>query len=101
MLIVGVVIAACYGAPEARNDAGMRQVWGTLGGRWYVTIFGAVFFWRASRHLGWRKTLIYAVATVGLGALAENGSVHFGFPYTRYAFNPALRGKELFVGDVP
>jgi uncharacterized membrane protein len=79
----------------------VRELWGTLAGRWYVTIFGAVFFWRASRHLGWRRTLTYAVVAVGVGALAENGSVHLGFPYTRYAFNPALRGKEIFLGDVP
>jgi uncharacterized membrane protein len=72
-----------------------------VGHRWYVTIFGAVFLWRASRQLGWRNTLIYAVAAVGLGALAENGSVHWGVPYTEYHFNPALRHKELFVGDVP
>ena len=38
---------------------------------------------------------------VGVGGLAENGSVHLGVPYTRYAFNDALRGKELFLGDVP
>ena len=79
----------------------MRQVLGTLGGRWYVTLFGLTFLWRASRHLGWRKTLVYAVASVGIGALAENASVHLGIPYTRYAFNDALRGDELFIGDVP
>ena len=27
--------------------------------------------------------------------------MHLGVPYTRYAFNDALRGKELFLGDVP
>jgi len=79
----------------------LREVWGTVGGRWYVTIFGAVFLWCAVRQLGWRRTLLYAVVAVGVGGLAENGSVHFGVPYTRYAFNDALRGKELFLGDVP
>jgi len=79
----------------------LREVWGTVGGRWYVTIFGAVFLWCAVRQLGWRRTLLYAFVAVGVGALAENGSVHFGVPYTRYAFNDALRGKELFIGDVP
>ena len=79
----------------------MREVAGTLFGRWYVTVFGAVFAWCAVRHLGWRKTLVYAVVAVGVGALAENGSVHLGFPYTRYAFNPDLRGDEVFIGDVP
>ena len=79
----------------------MRQVWGTFGERWYVTIFGLVFLWRASRQLGWRKTLIFSGVALGLGILAENGSVHWGIPYTKYAFNDDLRGDELFVGDVP
>lgn len=79
----------------------MHQVAGTVFGRWYVTLFGLTFLWCAVREFGWRKTLAYAIAAVGVGALAENGSVHFGIPYTTYAFNPALRHKELFVGDVP
>jgi uncharacterized membrane protein len=79
----------------------MNAVWGTLAGRWYVTLFGVVFAWRAGRHLGWRRAITYAVVAVAVGALAENGSVHLGFPYTRYAFNPDLRGDEIFIGDVP
>ncbi len=79
----------------------MEELLGTLVGRWYVTVFGATFLWRASRHIGWRNTLIYLFVSVGVGGLAENGSVHIGFPYTRYAFSDALRGQELFLGDVP
>ena len=79
----------------------MHEVAGTLFHRWYVTIFGAAFLFFAVRHLGWRKTLIYGVLAFGVGALFENLSVHAGFPYTTYTFNPALRGKELWVGDVP
>ena len=79
----------------------MHEVIGTLIGRWYVTAFGLTFLWRASRHLGWRKTGIYAGAALVVGVLAENGSVHLGIPYTRYAFNDGLRGDELFIGDVP
>ena len=79
----------------------LDEIWGTVAGRWYVTLFGLTFLWRASRHLGWRDTGIYAVVAVTLGALAENGSVHLGFPYTTYAFDESLRGDELFVGDVP
>ncbi len=79
----------------------MRQVWGTVGHRWYVTIFGIVFLVCAVRQFGWKKTLAYGVAAVGLGVLAENGSVHFGVPYTQYHFNSALRHKEIFVGSVP
>lgn len=79
----------------------MTEVLGTFVGRWYVTLLGLVFLWRASRQLGWRNTVLYTLVAVGLGSLFENTSVHFGFPYTHYVFNPALRGKELFVGDVP
>lgn len=79
----------------------LHEVWGTVGGRWYVTIFGVTFVWCAVRQLGWRRTLIYTVVAVSVGGLAENGSVHLGLPYTRYAFNDALRGNELFLGDVP
>jgi uncharacterized membrane protein len=79
----------------------MRAVSGTLFGRWYVTLFGLTYLWFAVRHLGWRRTLVYTMAAVALGALAENGSVHLGIPYTHYRFADSLRGKELFVGDVP
>ncbi|MCU1447870.1 MAG: rane protein [Acidimicrobiales bacterium] len=79
----------------------MHELSGTIFHRWYVTIFGLSFLYFAVRQLGWRKTMLYAVLAFGVGALAENGSVHAGFPYTSYAFNPALRGKELWVGDVP
>ena len=79
----------------------MTELYGTVINRWYVTVLGLVFVWRAVHHMGWRKTLLYAVLAVGVGALAENGSVHLGIPYTGYSFNPALRGKEVFIGDVP
>ena len=79
----------------------VHEVWGTVGGRWYVTIFGIAFLWCAVRQLGWRRTLVYTVVAVAVGGLAENGSVHLGVPYTRYAFNDALRGDEIFLGDVP
>jgi len=79
----------------------MAQVWGTVGGRWYVTAFGAVFVWCAIRHLGWRRTALYAAVAFAVGALAENLSVHVGFPYTKYSFNPSFRGGELYVGEVP
>jgi putative membrane protein len=79
----------------------MHALAGTVFHRWYVTLFGLTFVWQALRHMGWRRTLVYAVSAVAVGALAENASVHFGFPYTRYAFEHSLRGHELFVGDVP
>jgi putative membrane protein len=78
-----------------------EEIVGTVVGRWYVTLFGAAFVVSAVRHLGWRRTLAYAAVALTVGILAENGSVHLGFPYTRYAFDDSLRGDELFVGDVP
>ena len=79
----------------------LDEIWGTVGGRWYVTLFGLTFLWRSSRHLGWRNTVVYLVVAVAVGGLAENGSVHLGIPYTRYTFEDSLRGDELFLGDVP
>ncbi|MGH8919531.1 MAG: carotenoid biosynthesis protein [Acidimicrobiales bacterium] len=77
------------------------QIAGTVVGRWYVMALGLAFLWRASRHLGWRRTVTYLVAATLIGALAENASVHTGVPYTSYTFDAALRPKELFIGDVP
>ena len=77
------------------------EVVGTFVGRWYVTGFGAVFLILGLRHLGAKRTAIYVAIALAVGVLAENGSVHFGIPYTQYAFNPELRGRELWVGDVP
>ena len=77
------------------------EVMGTLVGRWYVTLFGVAFVALAVRHLGWRRTGIYTVVAVAVGAVAENGAVHTGIPYTRYSFDDGLRGDELFLGDVP
>jgi hypothetical protein len=79
----------------------MHLLVGTLVGRWYVTLFGITFAVAAVRQLGWRKTVTYAVAATVVGVIAENGAVRWGVPYTRYAFQPGLRDKELWVGDVP
>lgn len=79
----------------------LQEIVGTLAGRWYVTIFGVSFVVFAVRHMGWKRAGIYAAAALVVGVIAENGSVRYGIPYTKYAFNPELRGKELFVGDVP
>jgi putative membrane protein len=79
----------------------MEAVVGTVLGRWYVTLFGLAFVWCAVRHLGWRKTLTYFGVSMAVGLAFENGSVHWGFPYTSYEFNPDLRGDELWAWDVP
>jgi uncharacterized membrane protein len=79
----------------------VHEAAGTVVGRWYVTLFGIVFVWCAVRDLGWRRTALYTLIALTVGGLAENGSVHLGVPYTRYAFNSDFRGDELFLGDVP
>jgi uncharacterized membrane protein len=79
----------------------LEQLVGTVVGRWYVTAFGIAFVVLAVRHMGWRRTATYTVVALVVGILAENGSVRLGFPYTGYSFNESLRGKEVFVGDVP
>ena len=79
----------------------IEELIGTIVGRWYVTLFGLTFLVCATRQLGIRKTLWFLVVATAVGAVAENGSVHFGIPYTRYAFDDSLRGHEIFFGDVP
>jgi uncharacterized membrane protein len=88
--------------PARREEVGMaHEIVGTFVGRWYVTLFGITFVVLAVRHMGWRRTGIYAAVALVIGVLAENGSVRYGLPYTRYSFDGDLRGSELFVGDVP
>jgi uncharacterized membrane protein len=102
--LLDFLVRGCGKAPGPGGRGRLRDMTalsGTFVGRWYVTLLLAVFLWRASRHLGWSRTLGYLAAATGLGVLAENGSVHFGVPYTSYAFNPELRGQELFGGSVP
>ena len=79
----------------------LEQVVGTVVGRWYVMVFGLVFLALAIRHLGAKRTLIYSAFALAVGAAAENGAVWVGFPYTGYTFNPALRGQEVWIFDVP
>lgn len=79
----------------------LHEIWGTVGGRWFVWVFAAVYVLLGWRLLGWRRLGLYSVVTFAVAVASENASVRFGFPYTRYAFNPALRGDELWLGDVP
>ena len=79
----------------------IEELVGTIVGRWYVTLFGLTFLVCATRQFGLRKTLWFLVLATAVGAVAENGSVHLGIPYTRYTFDESLRGHEVFFGDVP
>jgi putative membrane protein len=79
----------------------MIEVWGTLAGRWFVTLFAFAYLILGLKVLGGRKLALFTVAAFVLAAASENASVHFGFPYTHYTFNQALRGTELWILDVP
>ena len=79
----------------------MTEIWGTIGGRWFVTLFALAYLVLGLRILGGKKFALYTVVAFVLAAASENASVHTGIPYTRYAFNQALRGQELWIFDVP
>jgi uncharacterized membrane protein len=79
----------------------MDALAGTFLGRWYVVLFGAAFVVLGRRVLGWKRLGIYAGTAFAVAAVSENASVVWGVPYTKYTFNPALRGEELWLGDVP
>jgi uncharacterized membrane protein len=79
----------------------MHEVLGTVVGRWYVTAFAIVYAAVIVRHLGWRRAAVFTSVAFAVAVAAENASVHVGIPYTRYAFDPALRGQELHIGSAP
>jgi uncharacterized membrane protein len=79
----------------------LHLVAGTLLGRWYVTLFGLAYLVYGTRLLGARRLGIYSAIAFVVAAASENASVLWGVPYTLYSFNPELRGRELFLGNVP
>ena len=79
----------------------MAEVWGTISGRWYAMLLALAYLILGLRILGGRRLVVFTIVAFVLAAASENASVHTGIPYTRYAFNPALRGQELWVFDVP
>jgi uncharacterized membrane protein len=99
-ILRGTVISGAVHRLHLDAGVSVHQIWGTFEGLWYVTLFGAIYLWRAGLHCGWRRTMGFFVVAFGVGSLAENLSVNYGFPDTSYAFNPALRSKELWIVDV-
>lgn len=79
----------------------LRLVIGTFVGRWYVTLFSLVYLVYGRRILGGRRLTIYSAIAFAIAVASENASVVWGVPYTLYSFNAALRGHELFIGNVP
>jgi uncharacterized membrane protein len=74
---------------------------GTFLGRWYVTLFGLAYLVYGARLLGARRLTVYSAVAFAVAAASENASVLWGVPYTLYSFNPELRPRELFLGNVP
>lgn len=74
---------------------------GTFVGRWYVTLFGLAYLVYGTRLLGARRLAVYSSIAFAIAVVSENASVVWGIPYTLYSFNEALRGRELFIGNVP
>lgn len=74
---------------------------GTVWLRPYVFIFLAMFLFLASRQIGWARTLFWTVTGYGLALAAEYGSIHWGFPFGKYHYLEATRGRELWVAGVP
>lgn len=79
----------------------LDPILGTFVGRWYVTLFGLAYVVYGTRLLGVRRLGVYSVIAFVVAAASENASVAWGVPYTPYSFNQALRGGELFIGEVP
>ncbi len=79
----------------------MTEILGTILGRWFVMLFGLAYIVLGLKVLGGKKLGLYSVIAFLVAAVSENASVHTGIPYTQYAFNEALRGKELWILDVP
>jgi uncharacterized membrane protein len=74
---------------------------GTFLQRWYVTLFALAYLVYGRRVLGGRRLAIYSAVAFVIAAASENASVVWGVPYTLYSFNAELRGRELFLGNVP
>ena len=79
----------------------LTLAWGTLTLRPYVFIFLAVYLVLATWHLGRGRTLIYLILGYLIAFASEYASIHTGFPYGRYIYIPATRGRELWVAGVP
>jgi uncharacterized membrane protein len=79
----------------------MAEIWGTISDRWYAMLFALAYLILGLRILGGRRLVLFSIVAFAVAAVAENASVHTGIPYTRHAFNPALRGNEVWVFDVP
>jgi uncharacterized membrane protein len=67
----------------------------------YVFVFLAIYLAACSLHLGLKRALLFCAAGYGIAWLSEFSAIHNGFPYGRYFYLDATKGKELWVLGVP
>ncbi|MBS0423440.1 MAG: carotenoid biosynthesis protein [Proteobacteria bacterium] len=73
----------------------------TLVMRPYVFSFFAAFLLACVPHVGWRKTLIFAVVGYLIAFTSEKLSITTGFPYGWYYYIDGTSQHELWVWGVP
>ena len=74
---------------------------GTVAMRPYVFAFLLAYLLAAGCHLGWRKTMLFAIAGYLIAFLSEYSSIHTGIPYGWYYYIDTTSGKELWIAGVP
>jgi putative membrane protein len=79
----------------------LKLLWGTILLRPYVFAFLAVYLVAGSRHIGWKRTLVYIPLGYGLAWVSEFSSIHWGFPYGDYFYIQSTAHRELWVFGVP
>lgn len=67
----------------------------------YVFSFFAAFLLACVPHVGWRKTLIFAVVGYLIAFASEKLSITTGFPYGWYYYIDDTSERELWVWGVP
>ncbi|MBS0299891.1 MAG: carotenoid biosynthesis protein [Proteobacteria bacterium] len=67
----------------------------------YVFSFFAVFLLACVPHVGWRKTLIFAIVGYLIAFTSEKLSITTGFPYGWYYYIDDTSQRELWVWGVP
>lgn len=74
---------------------------GTVILRPYVFIFLGLFLFVASRQIGWKRTVLWAVTGYAVAFAAEFSSIHGGFPFGDYFYIDTTRNQELWIAGVP
>jgi putative membrane protein len=67
----------------------------------YVFSFFAAFLLACVPHVGWRKTLIFAIVGYLIAFTSEKLSITTGFPYGWYYYIDDTSQRELWVWGVP